>query len=475
MKIKFDDFRRGINRKNGDNLIGLKEAKMCYNFDFSGGDLKSSLPFRGEFSGKIGEEGSDDDFTGAESDFCGGAIFYFKKFDFESNIDASKLIYVSPTHKFFYLNLYESDAKFVPLDINFTSKPSAVNYRLDSEDVIIFSSPTDNMVVWDGVSEPQVVVDAPKITSMCLHSERLFATTSGASSEVWFSDDLDPTNWSVSLNDAGFIQLADERGEAKKVVSYNGYVYIFREQGISRLSASGGQEEFFLSHLFVSSGKIFGKTIALCGDKIVFVASDGIYLFNGSDTTKILEDTGGLIEVSQNSSAVYFNGKYYLSCHIDFGDDNYDDTDTECNAIFVLDAESREYFIYRGISAQSMAVVKMREDYKLVLLNGASDGSLENMFLVNSDESMPCRAKYITGLYDFGEASTFKTVRKVVAGLKSGESATIQVFNEEGEAVSVEVEVGTNLTPIIISGKSFGFCIEADEGVVFESLLLEVF
>ena len=109
------------------------------------------------------------------------------------------------------------------------------------------------MVVWDGVSDPYEVLDAPKISSMALHYERLFATVDGEKNSVWFSDDLDPTNWSMSLDEAGFIELIDERGALLKVVSFLDYIYIFREYGISRLTAYGDQTSFSVSNLFVSS------------------------------------------------------------------------------------------------------------------------------------------------------------------------------------------------------------------------------
>ncbi|MBP3630234.1 MAG: hypothetical protein J6J23_01960 [Clostridia bacterium] len=475
MKIKFNDFRRGINSKTSDNLVGLTEAKIAYNFDHIGGSLKSELPFRAEFCDYLANSMQDEYFIGADNDVSGGSIFYFKKYDFDNNKDASKLIFVNNNFQFFYLNLDGSSEKFEPLDITFTSSPLAINYRLDSEDVIIFSSPTDNMVVWNGVSEPEIVIDAPKITSMCLHSERLFATTSGSSDEVWFSDDLDPTNWSVSLVDAGFIQLADERGDANKVVSYNGYVYIFRDQGISRLSASGAQEEFYLSHLFVSSGKIFDKTIALCGDRIIFVASDGIYAFNGTETTKILDDIDGLVKPSEESQSVFFNGKYYLTCHIDFNDEAYNDADIQNNALFVMDVTTKEYTIFRGLNVVSMTVICANGEYKLVLLNNGKKEDLENCLVVNSDESLDCSAKYITGLYDFLEPSKKKVVRKVVVKLKSGEQVIVKLFNEANEMLKVEIDKSNIAVPVVFEGYSIGFSIECGAGVELESVYLEVF
>lgn len=470
MQIKFNDFRRGINRKLSDNLLALNEARMCYNFDFSGGSLKSSFPFQPEFGDILTNIGAVEDFTGKVSVAQGGSVFYFRKYDFVSQKDASKLIYVSPSFDFFYLDIMAETPSFVSLGVTFTSSPVAINYRLDSEDVIIFCSPTDNMVVWDGVGEPEVVIDAPKITSMCLHSERLFATTSGSSDEVWFSDDLDPTNWSVSLLDAGFIQLADERGGANKVISYNGYVYIFRDRGISRLSASGAQEDFYLSHLFVSSGEIYDKTVALCGDRIIFVASDGVYCFNGTDTIKILEDMGEIINPSSDSVAEFYNGKYYLACHIDFDDEVYSDSDIQNNALFEYDIASGEYMIYRGLCVQSMTTIEDCGKHKLILLNNGSD-----IFLSKSNQQSDCFAGFTLAPYDFGEPAKSKVVRKVKAYLSGKGKAKVILYNPEGEESVIELQEHTNCIPIIFNGRSIGLKFHSANDVEISDIEIDVY
>lgn len=475
MKIKFNDFRKGINLKNSDNLVGLSEAKVCYNFDFSSGSLKTSFPFQACFDSFLTESDVSEEFVEGGSRLSGGAIFYFKKYDFENQKDASKLILVTPKLNTFYLSLSDLGAKFQPLGIKFTSLPGAINYRLDSEDVIIFSSESDNMVVWDGANEPEIVVDAPKISSMCLHGERLFATTEGGMNEVWFSDDLDPTNWSVSLVDAGFIQLADERGKPLKVVSFNGYVYIFREMGISRLSASGAQEEFFLSHLFVSSGKIYDKTICLCGDKIVFLASDGIYSFNGTETTKILADLSNMIMPAPNSKAVFFDGKYYLSAHVDFEDGGFEDEQILNNALFVLDTTTGEYALYRGISVASMAVTENENNHQLVFLNDSFENT-NNLFVeVCSERKTSPLSNYETGLYDFGDPSKLKTFRKVVVYKKGNGSVNLKIFNESGKVINVQLKENFSQSPVLISGKAFGFKVEAVGDAEIENIIFDIY
>jgi hypothetical protein len=37
--------------------------------------------------------------------------------------------------------------------------------------------------------------NAPAFTGITMHFERMFATGGDENNTVWFSDDLDPTNW----------------------------------------------------------------------------------------------------------------------------------------------------------------------------------------------------------------------------------------------------------------------------------------
>ena len=197
--------------------------------------------------------------------------------------------------------------------VRFTGKPFGVNYRLGDEDVILICSSEDKMAVWNG-SDPAYTVDgSPYIGSMAVHYERMFVTSPRCRDTLLFSDDLDPTNWNVSLSEGGRIVLADERGGLNKVISLGNYLYVFRDFGISRVTAYGDQTQFTVANLFVSSGRIFAPTVVLCGDTVVFLASDGLYAFDGNETRKILKEVSPLIEPDEEACAAYSEGKYYLS------------------------------------------------------------------------------------------------------------------------------------------------------------------
>lgn len=343
LTLSLPSFENGLNTYLDENLTNMQYAINLENFSFSDGALKNGIGFESFLDAICDSE----TLTTLKNSLSAiGSIvrvFHFYKYSQETNSREDKLILVNSSYSLYYINLFGEIGLNSLKNISFTSLPVAVRYRLNGEDVIILSSETDNMVVWDGVSDPYEVLDAPKISSMALHYERLFATVDGEKNSVWFSDDLDPTNWSMSLDEAGFIELIDERGALLKVVSFLDYIYIFREYGISRLTAYGDQASFSVSNLFVSSGKIYANSVCVCGDKILFLARDGLYRFDGVDTTKILSSLdNNLINVdNQNASACYFNGSYYLACKFKFMKDE-DDCENQnlSNALLEIDVVS---------------------------------------------------------------------------------------------------------------------------------------
>ena len=210
------------------------------------------------------------------------------------------------------VHLLDGGTDTVVSGMTFTAPPIAIDYNLYGEDVTLVCSSKDGMAVYDG-SVLKPVEPSPKITAMALHYERLFVTTSNESDCVRFSDDLDPTNWAEGLDSGGFIRLADGYGRSNKVISFLNYVYIFRDYGISRMIAYADQSDFSVTNLYVSSGRIYPDSVTVCGDRVIFLASDGLYAFDGLDTTRILTKYGDLTPYKDSALGRYFDGKFYLA------------------------------------------------------------------------------------------------------------------------------------------------------------------
>ena len=315
--------------------------------------------------------------------------------------------------------------------------------------MIILSSERDGMAVWDGKNPPYRVDTAPKISTMCVHYERLFATVDGEKSAVWFSDDLDPTNWDISLDEAGFIEIIDEKGALQKVLKFLDYVYIFRSYGISRLTAYAEQTEFSVVNLYVSSGKIYPETVAVCGDRIIFLAEDGLFSFDGLSTSRIAEGVFPLLEGIDNSNAssAYFNGCYFLACRADFGEEAGEGN----NALLEYDVRKGRATLIKSEGISSLTVVSTES---VNLLAMAARGLPAMLGESGSFLGEPLEKYWRTPQIDFSAPYAVKVLRTV--SLCTDADIQINAVSDMGgKRVSVKGGGGVKRAAFNLKGRSF--------------------
>ncbi len=317
-RVSVGNFKSGINTSTDQSVMPLNVAADCYNFDFTSGALKGTDGFTAT------TQSADSVWT--------------------ANLNGEQYLMYCFKGEIYYKKGAEAPSKLS--GIKLTGVPKAIGYRLYGEDVVLICSPTDNMVVWNGTDDAYYVNSSPLITSMALHYERMFVTTSDEPDTLWFSDDLDPTNWNTEMSEGGFIELADDRGKLIRAVEFLNYVYIFRERGISRLTAYANQSEFLVSHLFVTGGRIYPESIALCGDRVIFASSDGIFEFDGLNTRRILTNLDGALKPDESCVAAYHDGKYYLALKAQFTSDDGFATEYVNNALLVYGDSG--YTLMRG-------------------------------------------------------------------------------------------------------------------------------
>lgn len=319
---------------------------------------------------------------------------------------------------------------------NFSAPPSAVGYRLNGEDSVLFTSPSDRMRVWKGGTSAHVV-DSPYITSMAIHFERMFATTSGESNAVYFSDDLDPTNWNdSSLDEGGYVQLLDSRGRLLAVADFLNYVYVFREYGITRLTAYADQEDFRAVNLYVAGGRIYGGSVCACGDTVMLLASDGLHSFDGYSVSDKLRGVKFL--PSPDASAVYADGLYYLAACTAVEGAN--------DTLVVLDV-SDGTFTTSKLDIKRLCVVG--DDVYAIM----SDGKIGRVCRCGACFGVPLEKTWESGEYDGGVPEK-KTVRYVA--VRSDGSACVTVIADGAEH---DFPVGAGLTRIkpAVSGSVLKF------------------
>lgn len=362
-KYNYSNFSNGMNTEIDENLLPLRYAKNTYNFDFNNGALKTGLGLSEAYLCYDASNPSAKKLLNYPEGLDILGAWVFKQFNYFLNeYNNMFIIYCSDKH--LYVNsLYGTSTALIKIQsLTFSSCPTILNYKVNGEDTILISTPEDGLFFWNNVQPSAKVENAPVINSMCLHYERLFATGSLDKRSLWFSDDMNPTNWNLSLTEGGFIKMIDERGTLNKVISFDDYLYVFREYGIARVVAYASQQEFSVTQLYTSNNRIYDKTIAICGDRVMFLASDGVYSFNGITTTKLSLGIENLLNINNNSNAVgvYFDGCYYLACKMSFPDHE----EVECekgeyknNVLLEINLKSWTINILRGVDIYNLQAI----------------------------------------------------------------------------------------------------------------------
>lgn len=432
-RVSLTSFFAGCDSLSDEGMLSPGTAKYSYNFDFSSGALREAYGV--DALGNALDEIAD-----------AANVWEFNRFD---GVNYENIImYCAQSGEVYY---FRDGVKTRLENAFFSAAPFAVNYRLYGKDVIIMCSPQDHMTVWDGESPAYVVSDSPLITSLAMHYERMFVTTSTEKNSVWFSDDLDPTNWNPSLSEGGFIEMLDERGKLNRVLSYQNYVYIFRDYGISRLTAFANQTDFTAANLFVSSGKIFSKTVALCGDIILFLAYDGLYSFDGISTRKALTKLSPMLIADESSRGTYSNGNYVLSVKMKMEDGEFE-------GLIVYDVRSGGYSIIKGVDIAEIIPVKEVQSGLVAVLKNGRVGEVKKC---GKNFDKPLEKKWVSGFIDFNSPDRLKLFKELY--IESDGDILVKVRTEK-EAKDFKIKGGDKISKVLINliGRKMELTISAD-------------
>ena len=432
IKQSLSSFKNGIVSNTDERCLPFKTGKMGYNFNFSSGALNQSL---GITSLQLKNANYPSDGSGRKkvtislpAGFHPYRSWHYRHFDANNGYaKADKILVIGDNKRLIEYSIPTTNYGLPNSigTITLSSMPiDALNYRLNNRDVMILTYENSPMQVYDacesGADKLRTVSTAPNILSMCEHYERLFAVVASNRNAVYFSTELDPTAWDISLTGAGFIEMIDERGRLTKVVSFGGYVYIFREYGIARLTAYADQTDFVVNQLFTSCGRIYENTISVCGNKILFLAEDGLYSFDGVTTRKLVTNIESMFDGQDNAKAVgeYFQGKYYLACSLNF----FDSLTIGCeggtpinNAILQLDLKTGDLNIIRGFDISFLTTIAESSGSQLVCCHNTYHNSYLGE-VIEGDGTFygPKMPKYwLTPTTDFSYPRRLKIVREI--------------------------------------------------------------
>ena len=321
-------------------------------------------------------------------------IAYFKQYYSRTDTINRRLLIYAGDKKVYINQLLDDmfDALWL-YELTFNTLPIVLEYRKDNDDVVILAS-EDSMKVWKTGYSPYTIIGAPIITSMCMNEGVLFCSIKDPAYKIWYATDLDPEKVGNISSVSGYVSLDNDLGYARKVITFNEDVYVFRDYGISKINFI--KNEVSVSQIYSSNTKIYANTVSVCGNSILFMTKEGLYSFNGIKVTKTKIDFLNSFSVDNDGAVASSLGeKYYLALRVEFDDeDSVLCEQNECvnNVLFVVDTNDFTYEILRGIDVKTIVPVKTEVFEKmLVTFNSVHTDKIGEIVEVSKcfDENLP--------------------------------------------------------------------------------------
>ncbi len=480
IKVKLSDFSKGINTKLTENLLPLNYAVNCYNFDFNKCSLSTGLGIQ-ELSIPYADSNSKTFMTPASITQI-RKFWQYTRYDNELNDYIPLLIMYGDDNKLYYARLKTSLNTFTLLDSSFENVPNGINYRIDDGDCFLACGES-KMLKFSGSNAVTFSENIPKITSVALHAGRLFATVSGDQNVIWFSDDLNPTNWNVSNFEGGYIELTGERGVCKKVIEANNYLYVIREYGISRISGWGLQDDFAVKNMYLSTGKLYHNTAKLCGHIIIMLCSDGLYYFDGGSMNKINLGIEEMFEGVDNSKAfgAFLDGKYYIACKMNYNDSAFigcEGGSYDNNTLIELDLNTFDINILRGVDIAYMDGIRYDNYSKLGIICKGNNG--EKFFELTHDgkiDGVATKKHWCSPFTDIGYPDYKKAIKSITLCTKTDIKILVNadgrkyVYDVKGSKSPVKVPINVCCTSFNIAFESTVAECEISDPIIHISLV----
>ena len=409
----------GISTALNENLLNTNYSPVSYNFTFDKGALRSEMGIEEASTSTLTSGTLRHPLPALPDDKKPSSLHLFRKYDSVNGKRADKLLVRTTDNDFYETAIFETDTFHQVVNLAAYGKDCSACYRYEGKDLFLLSSERGFFYTYDGESVTKID-EAPNMTSMCVHAERIFATVSGEQNKVWFSKEFNPVNWKVSGTDAGFIEFDDDGGKVIKVVRFLNYVFVFRDFGIERLSAYGAQTDFSVSKIYASSSRIYPDTIVSTGDRIIFLTDEGLKYLDGYNVGNMCENlTDFLPADKRNCVGAGLNDKYYLAAYLNFGNYNSDrflDESLVCknNAIAACDVRGGGFSIMRGADVSSMLSLKVHTEASLLMtFTGENSGKIGRLVKSGKYFDSVLPKFWTTGYSDLGYPDREKSLREI--------------------------------------------------------------
>ncbi len=430
-EFEFDMFACTQNLEDDKTKLKVGQPRMVYNFISADGTLKTGYGFKTLAMPVSTEDIRNDVIIPIKGNEV-RALWKLKWYDEGADKNNYYLFYFNDLQQLCYDNIFNTRISTFFIPTNYTATPYATYYRKDSQDALLLSGEGGNLMVVTG-SYRETSDNAPNIISCCSHYGKLFAITAKARGSLIYNENPDVLIWEDEKTKD--LDFGDPRGDLNKIISFNDYLYLFRDFGITKVSEYGKDDLFEISHLYQADSYINPNTIAETGDKIYFLEGSKINVFNGSSIKTVELDCLNLLKGCDNRYAYgeCFDGKYYLACRGNFNDGQLigcEGYGFKNNMLLILDTLTGHVDIMRGVDINKLLALTNRYKSKLVAcFYNQNKGKIGELTTDGELFGKNQKGSWESGKTDFGYSGKLKRVKSF--NIKSQTDCKVTFISEK--------------------------------------------
>ena len=195
---------------------------------------------------------------------------------------------------------------------SFSKLPHSFPYVTSAGKKLLIFCTEEGVCKYDGESFSRWA-SAPPCSTGCTYYDRVFVVSSQVNYRVCFSRPLQQDAWSSNYRASGFVDLFPEQGGILALFPCGKGLYALQEHGLTLLRSEGENFNFTATPVAATFGKVFSSSVQKVGKTLVFLASDGLYAFDGNSVERIAEKLTQGVNFSEESafiSCAY--GAYYV-------------------------------------------------------------------------------------------------------------------------------------------------------------------
>ena len=181
------------------------------------------------------------------------------------------------------------------------------------------------------------VSGAPAGSAAAFFGERLFIASGET---LFYSAPLAPKDWTQSADGAGSVVLPSAGGNILKLLPDRGRLLLFRERGVTALSAPGDFLGFEAEELPCAVEGLMPSSVARCGSRVLFCSKEGIFSLKGETLSRLSGCGEERIAFQRGVSAVSAGETYYAAVTLKGGEKCILELEGEGAALYRLEAES---------------------------------------------------------------------------------------------------------------------------------------